>query len=196
MDRYITTAAMLVSSGSARGRYASLFPSYYIIIVCLYLSLSFFFPFLNPQQQKSHLTGRNSLDLFLILHYFFNCFQYFFLIFNILCFILLKILTFRRPCISNKNSTTLLYLKRNLTRSIPFFLLDLWFAASKSAGISYVTYILMIGCCCWTMCMQIQETTLNRTSRRREKCGTAAEKTWMVSSTKMWIYGLKLEIIS
>lgn len=113
--------------GLSEGKYASLFPPYYIIIVCLYLSLSFLFlfPFLNPQQQKSHLTGRNSLDLFLILHYFFNCFQYFFLIFNILCFILLKILTFRRSCISNKNSTTLLYLKRNLTRSIPFFLLDL-----------------------------------------------------------------------
>lgn len=46
------------------------------------------------------------------------------------------------------------------------------------------------------MCMQIQEITLNRTSRRRGKCGTAAEETWMVSSTKMWIYGLKLEIIS
>lgn len=46
------------------------------------------------------------------------------------------------------------------------------------------------------MCMQIQEITLYRTSRRREKCGTAAEKTWMVSSTKAWIYGLKLEIIS
>lgn len=111
--------------GLSESRYASLFPPYYIIIVCLYLSLSFLFPFLNPQQQKSHLTGRNSLDLFLILHYFFNFFQYFFQIFNILCFILLKILTFRRPCISNKNSTTLLYLKRNLTRSIPFFLLDL-----------------------------------------------------------------------
>ena len=113
--------------GLSEGKYASLFPPYYIIIVCLYLSLSFLFlfPFLNPQQQKSHLTGRNSLDLFLILHYFFNCFQYFFLIFNILCFILLKILTFRRSCISNKNSTTLLYLKRNLRRSIPFFLLDL-----------------------------------------------------------------------
>ena len=46
------------------------------------------------------------------------------------------------------------------------------------------------------MCMQIQETTLNRTSRRRGKCGTAAEETWMVSSTKMWIYGLELEFIS